>query len=408
MRTGRFAELDALRGIAAFSVVLSHVYAVLPDLLQQRLGILDSPAAFLILGRPAVILFFVLSGFVLSLSLASPRAPGYAGFVVRRICRIYLPFAAVILAAAMLQHLVQPAPIADLSSWFNTKAWSQPLDPELILAHLAMSGWPGDDTLDPVIWSLVIEMRISLVFPLLFLLVWRTTALTLAVALASLALTEVLSLSPLLPAEPYHNGSLLRVPLLTLYFVSFFVLGILLAMHRQALVRFVGALGGGGRLACGLLALGVFTLERDTAYGLGSALLILLAMGSPSVKRWLLHPGLQWLGHVSYSLYLTHVLVILTLLHLLYGVVPLAVLLLAAIPLSLGTAHLVYLVLERPSTRLGHRLTRRRDAAARVHVLDSVVPRVSPIAVPVTSATDSSAELRSYRDKRETSRSRTG
>ena len=93
----RIASLDALRGVAAFSVVVSHLLLVL--------SVLHAPfpaswRAFL--ARWAVLTFFALSGYVLALPYFSGRAPTYGTFVVRRFCRIYLPYAAVVAAAGVI------------------------------------------------------------------------------------------------------------------------------------------------------------------------------------------------------------------------------------------------------------------------------------------------------------------
>lgn len=95
----RYPALDALRGVASFMVLTHH--CVLAGLIPISPGwglVLSryTPLHLLVNGRAPVILFFVLSGFVLSLSLEGARF-FYAQFAARRLCRIYLPFAAVIL-----------------------------------------------------------------------------------------------------------------------------------------------------------------------------------------------------------------------------------------------------------------------------------------------------------------------
>jgi len=346
-----------MRGLAALTVVLAHLHVVLPDPLQAAIGIADGPLGFLATGRAAVILFFVLSGFVLSLSLSSPRAPGFAAFATRRLCRIYLPFAVVILLAAGLKALVQPAPIPELGSWLARRAWNLETTPELLLGHLAMLGRWRDSTLDPAIWSLVIELRVSLLFPLLYHLVVRRLRSPAIAAAGSLVVTLALGLSPLLPLEPYNNNSLTEVPLLVVYFASFFMLGILLAERRETLIGWVRRRGAGGR---GLLlagALGLLAVQLDVAYALAAALLLLLAAGSPLAERWLKRPALQWLGRVSYSLYLTHLPVLLTVLHLGHGRLPLPVILAAALVAALIVAELAHRAIEAPAIRLGRHLT---------------------------------------------------
>ena len=87
---GHFTQLDALRGIAALTVVLNHFTIIDPLHWMWR-----TPLRFLLTGHDAVILFFIISGFVLTLQLTSSRKPGYGDYILQRICRIYLPFVAV-------------------------------------------------------------------------------------------------------------------------------------------------------------------------------------------------------------------------------------------------------------------------------------------------------------------------
>ena len=61
----RFRSLDAFRGLAALIVVVHHVMLSVPEGLRGPLGFMESPLGMG--GRFAVMLFFVLSGFVLSL-----------------------------------------------------------------------------------------------------------------------------------------------------------------------------------------------------------------------------------------------------------------------------------------------------------------------------------------------------
>src|SRR5436305_607603 len=100
MRAGRrIPELDALRGIAAAVVLTFHWLAVMP---AWNADTRHDGGAYLLLnavkytplhvfaaGPEAVLLFFVLSGFVLALPFVEGRAGGYLPFLVRRAFRIY-------------------------------------------------------------------------------------------------------------------------------------------------------------------------------------------------------------------------------------------------------------------------------------------------------------------------------
>ncbi len=75
--------------------------------------------------------------------------------------------------------------------------------------------------------------------------------------------------------------------------------------------------------------------------------------------------GLVFLGKISYSVYLYHAVILLSLLHCLWGKVPLSLIWLATGALTLGVATLSYAVIGLPSIRLGRavRLEPRPSAA---------------------------------------------
>jgi len=60
------------------------------------------------------------------------------------------------------------------SSWLN-EPWSSPVTSGIVVSHLLMMGihWSRSVGLDTPIWSLIIEMRISIMFPVLVLYVRR-------------------------------------------------------------------------------------------------------------------------------------------------------------------------------------------------------------------------------------------
>jgi peptidoglycan/LPS O-acetylase OafA/YrhL len=69
-----------------------------------------------------------------------------------------------------------------------------------------------------------------------------------------------------------------------------------------------------------------------------------------------------WAGRVSYSLYLSHVVLLLTLVSVLHQWVSIYVILLAMPLLALALAGLLYRLLEEPAIALGRRLESRIDA----------------------------------------------
>jgi peptidoglycan/LPS O-acetylase OafA/YrhL len=121
-RQQRLISLDALRGLAALVVVFAHCYETLPE--GQR-WITDHSSPWDKVTRPfhngqaAVALFFVLSGYVLALPFLQGQVMEYRTYVLRRICRIYLPFVAATGLAALLAGFAVHGEVAGASQDFN-------------------------------------------------------------------------------------------------------------------------------------------------------------------------------------------------------------------------------------------------------------------------------------------------
>ena len=367
-------SLDALRGVAALLVVTFHC-ALVSSAFATRAQPLSlaswgdpwtwlkfTPLRLLVSGGPpAVVLFFALSGFVLSLPfLRARRQPGYIGFAVKRICRIYPPFAFAILVSAALYAIVQPAPVPGLSGWFNDMLWTRPPSADTVFRNLAMTGLQGDMTLDLVMWSLVHELRISLVFPILFVLTRRWPATTfVATLLAGLACTAALAGT--------EASSLVTSLIDTGRFVVLFVAGILIAGNLDAIRAAVDRLPSLAAPALWLLGIGLLMAPGPSVFayynfvwGLGAALLLVLVVGYPRADRMLSAAPLVWLGKISYSLYLIHIPLLTAAVHAGYGRLPLGVTIAAVIPGSLLCAELMHRFVELPSIRLGRVLSRMR------------------------------------------------
>jgi peptidoglycan/LPS O-acetylase OafA/YrhL len=357
--TGRLETLDAIRGLAALVVVINHAYYIVPEAWQATLWFLNmTPLRILALGKPAVVVFFVLSGFVLALSLIRGRAPTYPDFVIRRIFRIYVPFAVSILLAAALVALIDPRPIPGLNPFFNNQVWSDELTSGYVAAHLAMLNSPQDITLNNPMWSLVIEMRLSLIFPFLLAaaLMHRHAAILLAAILSAAAV--VIFLQAKWQGFPYTNGTLSEGFLLTLYFAHSFAFGILLAIYRSEWFGAVRRLRAFARAALWLVAIATLSQNVDVFNSVGAVLIISLTQTSARAHEILARPLLAWLGRVSFSLYLVHLIVIAAFVHLLYGRLPLLAILALAIGAAFLAAQLFHIAIERPSQRLGRWLTR--------------------------------------------------
>ncbi len=156
------ASLTGLRGIAAVLVFLYHYEVLHPgirlDLAVPLVGkILQFPLGF---GFTGVDVFFVLSGFLLSLPFALAAARGQAlpplrPYFRRRFLRVFPAYYA--------QFFL----ILVIGAWFV--AW-KPLDVYAFIAHLLMFfniGWEPVRPLVGIWWTLPVEMGFYLLLPFL-------------------------------------------------------------------------------------------------------------------------------------------------------------------------------------------------------------------------------------------------
>jgi peptidoglycan/LPS O-acetylase OafA/YrhL len=341
LRTGRMrlGELDALRGLAALAVSFQHVL-----LLTGAAGAVLALAALTPLnalfdGTRAVLFFFVLSGFVLAVpffrGVVSP-----AGFVAKRAARIY---------PAYWLALVVSIAIYSISGNVHLTLYSAANFASLLTDYTAQ-------TYNVVFWSLVQEMRLSILFPLLILpvikLPWRWV----------LAGTLPLLVAGFL-GEDFPGGPIIG-SFSTVYYALFFVLGALTAKHIDGLVKIVRQMSpwhaalwlGVAVLVYGALPNGGVAVPVEKAVvGAACVGMIVLALGWQGLSRFLLHPIFQFLGRVSYSYYLLHLPTSKVVQYLVHDHMPF-VAPVVTVAASLLLAWVVYRWIEVPSIRFGHRL----------------------------------------------------
>lgn len=380
MVSHRFRELDSLRGLAACTVVAQHCLLILPQTYVLVSGgyrgkssiiyaLIFSPIHILWAGREAVILFFLLSGFVLSLPFYSGQKIHYASFLVKRICRIYIPYAVAVTIAIAAAHAFSRHGIYGLSKWFNY-VWTVPLDWQMVRNHYLLLGSFDNARLDPVIWSLVQEMRISIIFPLLMFFVLRFDWKIILASAIALYYIVGYRLDPLGITNlhlPYNDV------LMTARYIGMFLAGALIAKHRRTLIQCYQSLPPLGHFLMLAAGIGLYTYTWlfpeihaiheqyicDAAICLGAALIIIAALSSQRLSQCLQKKPLILLGKISYSIYLFHAIELIACFNIFYGKLPYVSILGIAISSIFVVSVAAYYLCEEPSIKLGRYLTRR-------------------------------------------------
>jgi peptidoglycan/LPS O-acetylase OafA/YrhL len=375
VRRPRYFELDSLRGLAALTVVFLHLQILWEVDAQPT----STSLRFLLdlmrpLGSEAVLLFFVLSGFVLSLPAVDGKPQPYFTFATRRIFRLYVPYLvalAISVAGAFWLHG------AVINSPFVDCCWVEPVSWHLVEQHVMFLGIYDTSAFDLPIWSLVHEMRISLFFPFLCAIILRfrnrwSFALALSLTGVSFAMDKLRGVES---AIPMGFETQVSIPD-TVFYTALFILGIYLARERASIAGWFSGLSRPARISFGVgcVLLWGFAGPQLSSFApqfihwhfmpvahwltaLGAGGLIVLALNSQTVKLALHWPPIHLLGQMSYSLYLMHFIVLMSCVHLLHGKIPMLAILFMVLVLSFIVSWLFYRFIEFPSMNLGRRLS---------------------------------------------------
>lgn len=369
----RLDELDSLRGLAAISVVFGHFRLLcLGDI---RFGSLDLSGKILrcllqpfCAGHEAVMLFFIISGFVLSIPAIDLRAQTYREFVLRRIFRIYFPYL-VALTLAILGDLFLHGPVTQ-NAWLNY-SWNDPVTLRMVMDHVLFIGSYNSVQFNPPIWSLILEMRISLMFPPLCALAIRMRPDRLLGLATCIFGTSVLA-EYLLPAH-----TILAQINETMHYIPLFMLGIYLARQKNVVSRSFVHVSSRIKVAIAILSALLYwygdtvcntifykLFHRDLMYladgftAAGATGILVLSLNSTLFRRILLWRPVFELGKMSYSVYLLHFIIMLAAVHLFFALIPLPVICSICFVVTIFASWNFYRSVEIPFMNLGRRLSR--------------------------------------------------
>jgi peptidoglycan/LPS O-acetylase OafA/YrhL len=323
----RLDIVDLLRGLASLAVCWFHLMqdpfiASPPLLLSARYGWLG------------VDVFFVLSGLVIPLSLARAgySIGGFFRFVAKRMLRLDPPYLVAIVLVLAKDWL-----------YARYKGELYVVDGVGLVLHLAyINALFQHAWLNPVFWTLAIEFQYYLGMGIVFALVSHQRG--------SIRLMSMGVLATLAFLVPDYR--------LLFHYIFLFLLGITVFQRRQGLIGRSGFLFllGGSFAGC-IMTRGVL----PAAVGLSTA--ILIAAVNTRIR------GATPLGRISYSLYLVHYPIGLTLMSLVRKALHVAGIDAVGQPaivpiLSLCgcvlVAHLFYFAVEGPAHRWSSQLSYRR------------------------------------------------
>ncbi|KPL59274.1 acyltransferase family protein [Rossellomorea vietnamensis] len=361
----RISELDSLRGLAALTVLFGHILNTFPPLPKV---LLYSPFRIFWAGHEAVILFFMLSGFVLTLPFLKTEKVNYGLYLVKRILRIYIPYVIAIFVSLSIMKVFKRGTQADIR-WIQN-FWQKEFSFSDLINHLLLISDFNTDAVDPVIWSLVHEMRISIIFPFVVLLVLKSRwyqSLLLAILLSTTG--ALISFSGLDVSQGYLTSYAH-----TIHYTAFFIVGSLLAINKEFIVEIFNKFSLKIQLLILVSGICIYSLQTGLGYFLrietglffrewfivvGAGLLIVVSISAKWASVFLSKKPIKFLGEISYSLYLYHLPILIATLYALHDFIPQPIIYIISLPVIFGVSTLSFKIVEKSSIRYGQALSKK-------------------------------------------------
>ena len=318
--TQRYLQVDGLRGAAAVVVLLMH-YTTSYDILVGHSSKMLLSVPY---GGLGVHLFFMLSGFVILLSI--DRSRRLADFCVSRFARLYPAY----WTAALVTLLIT----------YPARLPGHELSPGAIAANVTMlQGFLGYVHIDPVYWTLQAELQFYVVVGLIVALRMRKHILP---VFASLVLLD--GINHFVKFTDWRGLGLWRFAVyLPADFLYLFLIGMTFYEMRS---------GFQWRHAVFLaISAGIATLHLSPfKYAIVGGSAVLLWLATRDLIPIFANRVLVFLGVISYSLYLVHQFVGYAVITKCYslglnGNLAIVVAILVVVPLSIAICFLV----ERPA-----------------------------------------------------------
>lgn len=360
------AAIDGLRGIACLAVVAHHCYWHCGQYQWPRLTIAGHSTALsrvLFYGRGGVELFFIVSGFCLAYPLCNkPSSEPWLRWFMRRAYRILPPYYASALVFWLMFAALRSHPF---SIFGMTSPPQGPISLKGVVACVTLL----NAYFNPSYWTLVLEAKWYLLFPLLVGL-WRRAGSSALIGTSIVVAAAGTWLSSWSLRFVVLSGQV------TIY-LPIFAAGMLVARWTAAQTTprwLIRAAPWGLAFSVGLVAI---TVPSDGSPGVlppaiswGSvAFFVLLSVLNDA--RWssvARTNGLVAVGAFSYSLYLIHEPIV----HVVYGMMrqitltpaqQFAIYECAVLPICVVMGYAFYRLVELPAVRRGRAVFKRRMLA---------------------------------------------
>jgi peptidoglycan/LPS O-acetylase OafA/YrhL len=364
----RFTKLDGVRGLLSIVVALNHSFLVLAipnfanvwgqNILQFTNWQSKLQQIFMLLGNggAAVTLFFIMSGFVMGISMNKMKMDfvEIINFYIKRIVRLYPVYLLILLLTAIYMwtiytHIVFPMAAPWYSWWMQFKMTLPEFWYNFFFIHAYIGG---------VTWTLRVILIVSFLFPMFYTINkktswWMDILITVFLVYISFNLLNITNFRDLRYCFMFYSGLSLvkfsgffsKLPSWVIYLTI--PLGLFVLTDMRYLTD--EYIGGVGEAVASWFLIGVL------CYNLNTKIFNFLDTGI-----------LKFFGKISYSLYLIHFSVLYVLARFMFQnlVLPFdqyyllthSLLFIVSLAIATGISVLVYQFVEKPSADLSRKL----------------------------------------------------
>ena len=298
----RFHYLDSLRGLAALAVFFSHLIGAF-GLPNKLMFLQRSPIRIFWHGEGAVFFFFLLSGFVLTKQLDNSKdmfnLKSLFEYALLRINRIYPSFAFILITSYFLRNrFISDYSLISFSSDWIIGISKVSLSFSTLIKELSVIfNVESAIRIIPISWTLSSEIVISICMPILYFVCKKNWLVGLVFF--------------------YYSTKFLGI----YTFVIIFIIGIVIYLQRNKIINSIKPLHKFLKVLILFFGILLFTfpfyIQTPWVNKIASVLFIhsilpgcvvlfILVLSSTSIQKILTNNWLQFLGKISYSLYLTH------------------------------------------------------------------------------------------------------
>lgn len=376
----RIESIDAVRGIASITVINFHILASFLIFYKGNYDqeydslwikfLVESPFK-LLWGGIGFLLFFVISGIVLT-AMFDRRKVIYKDFLLKRFTRIYVPYFIFMSISIILLVMFQGYNDVTGMSPNYERRWDHYPSLLSIASFLLLMNYDTANV-NGVVWTLYHELRIAFVFPIIAFIVlklkWiKSIFIALLFSFGTMTILFILA---------YFIGDNILGDVVnnfgdTFFYTYFTFIGAFLYKYKEVykayiiewsnftkiIITLIGLMLIANKWMYNFVDISDFRLQ-DIISGIGILILMMLILSSDKIESAATHGLFKFLGRISFSLYLTHIPVIMLCTTLLSSHIGLINSFVVAYILIFPISYLLHKTIEMPSSKAADSLVKR-------------------------------------------------